>query len=293
LKNAPLRLSAVLCVILSGCGVIPPQVSVQDYGDANASSQEFGYVFRHRRSVLKIKYEGGNFKAEAAPYELNNKGEFLPLYKISGIEDIRANTQLKVSYLDNTKLIDKIDITTKDNLAETINKIGSVAAAVAPLVAGVVSQSDAATIAFKATVVDPADLIEMPGKWTQDETNPDYCVMLSDIQTEKGLKLETYIKNRANVKGVDFPVPSCSTAVLKIVQCNAKDTATAATMRVTFASTDTVTPIPLPSSGSLKMNSVCGASVTEADNQDRTDLKTYLTNLITQVNNIKAAFKKK
>lgn len=277
-------------ILLSGCGTVPPQVSYKTYAASSDGNSEFAYPFRHRRSLLRIKKENDTFKVEAAPSELDVNGEFSPLYMIRGIDDFRAGTQLKVTYLDNTKIPDKIDVTTKDNLADTINKIGDVISAAVPLVAGVVAAPTAAGVStFKDTVIDPGEIT--PEQWIRDEINVDYCLKISDISTEDGVAVTDYLTNRNGKKVVDFPVPSCTTAVVHIAQCKNQQAATR--VRVTFAAYNKVTPMPLPSSGSLKMNSVCGASVTEADKQDRSDLTTYLQTLMTNVNNIKAAAKKK
>src|SRR5690606_2893240 len=110
--------------------------------------------------------------------------------------DARSTTQLKISYLDNTKLPDKIDVTTKDNVADTINKIGKVAVALAPMIATGVSASGVAAAAptFRDTVLDPGEV--KAGEWVPDGMNPGSCLMLGDVSVEDGLSMTEYIKNR-------------------------------------------------------------------------------------------------
>jgi len=283
----------VVLSTLSGCGVVPPQVQYQEYvAGADARS---GFPMRHRRSILLVKFDPKQnaFTAEAAPYELDVGGtNYLPLFQIAGLDDWKATTQLKVTYLDNTKIVDTMELTTKDNVADTINKIGDVAAALAPVVGGLVAGGGpvAAANPFKDTTLDPA--AAKPGEWQPDEINSNLCMKLSGAATEQGMPFVDYMKTRQS-SARDFPVSSCVSAVLAIAKCDEpKRDDVAQKLRVVYASADRVTPIPLPSSGSVKMNSVCGAAVTEADKQDRRALSTYLTTLMDNVKKVEAAKKK-
>jgi hypothetical protein len=293
-----LSLAAAFLIVLSGCGVVPAKVVISDDKATVSESGAIGYPFRQRRSVILLKQDSMTkaFKAEVSPYELDGNGQYEKLHYIAGKDNFRSTTQLKISYLDNTKLIDQIELTTQDNIADTINKIGTVAEAVVPIVAGgVAGTSDADKVVFQDTVYDPG----LPGgeKWAFDLVNSGYCIRQQDIAVEAGLTIAEYVKNASANKYVgDFPVPSCVSATIEIAQCdvaNAQPRRVLASIRTVYASATNVTPLPLPSSGKIKMNSVCGASVTEADKQVRTDLTTYLTTLITNVNNVKAAAKKK
>jgi hypothetical protein len=287
---------AVTTIHLAGCGVIPPQVSYAPYAAEGDEAAKFGYPFRHRRSVILVRYDAKAqiFKAEASPYELDADGKYLPMYKLAGLVDWRATTQLKVSYLDNTKFPDTITTTTKDNVAETIQKVGSVVSALTPLIAGGVSEAKVAgVVVFNDTLIDPLEVKN--SKWFVDDVNPKYCMRLRDVSVEQGIAIDRFISTRTS-RSVDFPVPSCSTGLVEVAECPGGVATvkadSASSMRIVFADATTVTPMTLPATGSLKMNSVCGASITEADNQNRNDIATYLTTLITQVNNVKAAKKK-
>lgn len=293
-----LSLAAGLSIVLSGCGVVPSKIAISDDKAAVSESGAIGYPFRHRRSVILVKQDPKTkiFKAEVSPHELDGNGKYEKLYYFAGNDNFRSTTQLKISYLDNTKLIDQIELTTKDNIADTINKIGTVAAALAPIVAGgVAGTSDADKVIFQDTVYDPG--LSDGEKWAPDVVNSGYCIRQQNIAVEEGLTIAEYVKNTSANKYVgDFPVPSCVSATIDIAQCdgaNAQSPRVIASIRTVYASATNVTPMPLPSSGKMKMNSICGAIVTEADKQDRTELTTYLTTLITNVNNIKAAAKKK
>lgn len=279
---------------ISACGVVPPKVT---YGDlATAGDGPFGYPFRPRRSVLVVSYVAADkrFTAEPAPSELDAEGKWIPLFQVSGIDNWKSTTQLKVSYVPETKLVDEIKITTSDNIADTITKVGNVVAAVAPIIAGVVAASSVADkVNFEPTTFDPAWAGE---SWRQDEINPNYCLRLRNVAVEQGLPLSQYIAARKGVSTSDFPVASCATGTLEVARCPSGPTNVGAAnperVRVTFAASDRVTPIGLPSSGAMKMNAVCGAVVTEADKQDRRELTNYLTALIDAVKKIEAAKKK-
>ncbi len=296
------RLLAIACLILGlvGCGVVPSRVQYAEYPKeviAKAGSNVSGYQFRHRRSVIMLEYQDkeGAFKATAVPYELTVDGSYGPLYRIWGTDDWRSTTQLKVSYVDNTKFIDQLQVATKDNVADTISKIGKVAAAVVGLAASVVAApiKGAPEPKFHKTMVDPAQAgID---KWTGDPLNKGYCVRLKDVVCESSLSLQHYVSEGLGKWQGTFPVPACATGVVEIAeasQCDKADANIKASIRVTFAHASNVLPISLPSSGSLKMNSVCGASVTELDTQDRTEVLTYLSGVITQIQDISAAWKK-
>jgi len=183
-------------------------------------------------------------------------------------------------------------VTTKDNVADTINKIGDVAAALAPVLAGLVAGGGPAVAAtFKDTTLDPAAV--KPGEWHADEINANLCMRLSSTATEQGILFSDYMKARQSSTARDFPVSSCVSAVLAIAKCNDPNREDMAQkLRVVYASADRVTPLPLASSGTVKMNSVCGAAVTEGDKQDRRVLSTYLTTLIDNVKKVEAAKKK-
>lgn len=295
------RRSRVLCLVLctlglelTACGVVPPKVT---YGELAVSGNgPFGYPFRPRRSLLLVSYADveKSFRAQAAPSELDADGRWTPLLQVRGVDDWRSTTQLKVSYLPDTKLVDEIKVTTSDNIAETIAKIGEVLAAAAPIVAGLVAAAGPPQpIAFRPTTFDPAWAGET---WRQDGINPGYCLRLREVSVEQGLTLAQYMGARNGAASSDFPVASCVTGALEIAQCpsgpgsvQAEDPAR---VRVNFASADHVTPMRLPSTGAIKMNAVCGAVVTEADKQDRSELTAYLTALIEAVKKIEAQKKK-
>ena len=297
-----IRLLALGCLILgfAGCGVVPARVQYAEYPQvaiSTAAGNVSGYQFRHRRSVIMLEYldKEARFHATAVPYELTVGNSYSTLYRVWGADDYKSTTQLKVSYVDNTKFIDQLQVATKDNVADTISKIGQVAGAVVGLAAAVVSApvKGAPELKFNKTMVDPAQAgID---QWTRDPLNKGYCVRLKDVVCESSLPLQQYVADGLGKWQGTFPVPACATGVVEIAeasQCDKADANIKASIRVTFADASNVLPISLPSSGSLKMNSVCGASVTELDKQDRTDVLTYLTGAITQIQNISAAWKK-
>lgn len=285
-------LAALLMALgISGCGVVPARVSYAEV--ASDGSAPFGYPFRPRRSILVVSYSSADkrFVVEPAPTELDSSGAWVPLYQLSGVDNWRSTTQIKVTYLPETKIVDEMTFTTTDNVAETIAKIGDVLAAAVPVIASAVAGDVAGEkVAFQSTTFDPARAGET---WHQDEVNRNYCLRLRNVSVEQGLSLTAYFSSRKGGVSSDFPVASCATGVLEIAQCPLGPVGFVAAnpqrLRVNFASSDRVTPIGIPSSGAMKMNAVCGAVVTEADKQDRSDLTNYLTSLIDAVKKIEAA----
>jgi hypothetical protein len=291
-----IKLFALGCLILAfvGCGgVIPPKVQYAEYPklvSGTSASDASGYQFRHRRSVIKLEYEKdkGGLTACAVPYELNADGSYSTLYRVWGDDGFQSTTQLKVSYIDNTKFIDQLQVTTKDNINDAISKIGGFAAAAVPFVASVVAAKEE-VIKFNRTMVDPVQTgID---QWTKDPQNKDYCVRLKNVVSESTLSLKQYVADGLGKWQGAFPVPACATGVVEIAKpCD--DDNIVFSSRVTFADADKVLPVNLPSSGKVKMNSACGASVTEDDKQDRTAMLDYLNTAITQIQTVSTAWKK-
>jgi hypothetical protein len=236
------------------------------------------------------------FKATAVPYELTPAGPYNTLYRVWGADNwYRSTTQLKVTYVDNTKFIDTLQVTTKDNIADTISKIGEVAKAIVPLIATAVSKPEKVSeLKFNKTMVDPAQA--GVDQWTSDPLNKGYCVRLKDVVCESSLTLQQYVQDGLGKWQGAFPVPACATGLVEIAEassCNqVADANIKASISVKFADADKVLPVSLPSSGSLKMNSICGASVTEADKQERDKLLQVLSTTITQIQEVSAAWKK-
>src|SRR5450830_552171 len=150
------------CVMLtlacSGCGVVPAKVQYAEY--KASTTPDSGYPFRLRRSVLLITQDDPKkpFVVKVAPSELEASGEYSPMYWISGVDNLRSTTQLKITYLDNTKLPDTVQSTTQDNIADTINKVGSFAAAAIPAVASLTAGSAVVkALPFNATTLDPQE----------------------------------------------------------------------------------------------------------------------------------------
>jgi hypothetical protein len=284
----------VSLLAMSGCGVVPAKVTYREV-TADVDSP-FGFPFRPRRSMLLVSFENTDkkFTVESAPTELDPEGNWTGLLQVGGVDDWKSTTQLKMTYVPETKLIDEIKVTTTDNIADTITKVGNVIAAVAPVAAGVVaSTANASQIAFQPTTFDPT---WAGSGWRQDQINRNYCMRLSGLSIEQGLTLKQYLGSRKRAAR-DFPVASCATGVLEIAECPGGPAgfspANPDRVRVNFAASDQVTPIPLPSSGAVKMSAICGAVVTEADKQDRRELVNYLTSLMEAVKKIEEAKKKK
>jgi len=294
-------LSIVILGLVSCGGVIPARVQYAEYPKeaiSKADGDVGGYQFRHRRSVIMLEYDKdmAQFQARIAPYELKPDGSYSTLYRVWGIDNYRQTTQLKISYVDNTKFIDQLQVTTKDNLADTISKIGALGKAAVPLIAAatVSAPKEAPPIKFRKTMIDPAKVTI--GEWMEDPLNKGYCLRLRDIVSESSLSLQQYVANGIGQWQNTFPVPACNKGVVDIAEAplckQVADSNIKISLSVTYADANMVLPMSLPSSGSLKMNSVCGASVTEADKQDRADLLNDLNILATQVQDVSDAWKK-
>lgn len=293
-----MKLFAVGFLILGlvGCGVVPAKVQYAEYprtAIGTPANDASGYQFRHRRSAILLEYKSDGFQATPVPYELTPDGSYSTLYRVWGFDDYRSTTQLKVNYVENTKFIDQLQVTTKDNVADTISKIGGVLQAAVPLIASVVAAKEAPTKPFIKTMIDPART--GVHKWTKDPLNEGYCVRLKDVVSESPLSLQQYVTEGLGKWQGTFPVPACAMGVVEIAvasSCDEADANIKFSNLVKFADSDKVLPTGLPSSGLLKMSSVCGASVTEADKQDRNLLLTWLSNAISQIQGISAAWTK-
>jgi hypothetical protein len=240
--------------------------------------------------MLDWKKSSG-FNAIIVPYEATVDGSYSTLYRMWGADDYYSTTQLKVTYLDNTKFIDELKVTTKDNVADTMTKIGDVVKAAMPFLAAALVSSKDQEMTFNKTMVDPAQAgID---KWTKDPLNKDYCVRIKDVAVESSFSMQQYIAAGLDKWQNTFPVPACVTGIVEIASpCDNPDANIKGSIPVKFADADKVLPMALPSSGLLKMNSICGASVTEADQQDRTELLEYLSKAMTQIQEVSAAWKK-
>lgn len=295
-----MRFYLIGCLILglAGCnGLVPSKVQYAEYPKTaigKASSDESGYLFRQRRSVIMVSYNKNKetYEATAVPYELTADGSYNTLYRVWGNDDRSSTTRLKVSYIDNTRLIDTLEVTTKDNIADTISKIGEVAVAAVPLVAAVVKGPPPKEAEpFKTTMIDP-DLAGI-GQWTRDPNNKGYCVRIRDIVKESPLTLQQYVTDRLGKWQGTFPVTACDSGIVEVAwPCNDQSIKIQFSSRITFGDAHNVLPVSLPSSGILKMNSICGASVTEAEKQDRQDLLEYLQKTMKLANGVSAAWKK-
>lgn len=281
---------------------MPSRVSYTTYSSEEISKNVAapGYMFRNRRSILLISQDpkSSALKVEAAPYELTPDGKkYLPIYTVKSVDDARSTTQIKATYVANTQFLDQVQVTTKDNIADTINKIGTVAASLAPIIAASVAGTEVSPAAktFSPTTLDPADAKNRD--WQRDPINVTYCLRIQDVTTEQGLSMGDYLKNCTSKSPCSsLPISACSTGVVEVAPCANDKTVEEdkiTSIRVTFATDGVVVPVPLPSSGAVKMNAVCGASVTEADKEDRSNVLDYLNQVITNVNTVQAALKKK
>ncbi|WP_250455327.1 hypothetical protein [Caballeronia sp. ATUFL_M2_KS44] len=291
--------SLTFCLIISfaatGCGVVPPRVQYSEYTPNMDGQSANGdqLIFRLRRSVLLIKKSSTAFTFEASPYELTPDSKaFIKTYYMAGKDDLRSTTQLKITYLDSTKIPDTITVTTTDNLADTISKIGEVGQAIAPVAAAFVSGQQAVLPpTFNDTTLDPAEVADEA--IVPDPRNDGICLRVSNRVTEPGVSAKDYIDAAKAGARHDFPTPACVSAQVEVLQCRTDGTAPTvlASAHTTFASDQIVVPMLLPSTGSLKMNTVCGANVTPADKEDRYQVLTYLQNLMKSVSSVQSAVK--
>ena len=298
--SSKLLLGCCLAIISSGCGVVPSKVSYATYtplqtakGSTNHAPR---YPFRLRRSVLLIRInDEDKLTVVASPWELGADGQYSPLYSMQGTDNFRSTTQVKMSYIDNTKFIDELTVTTKNNVADTISNVGALIKAVVPVAATLISGAAEKTIKFRPTMVDPAGTT--PNVWFKDPLNSNLCIRLRAPVVESALTIEDYFM--AQEAQTSFPVPACATATLDLAivddtdRCEPQPLASASvtTTQTTYAHHANVLPMPLPSTGSLKMHAVCGASVTEVGPQDRFQLLSNLTSIVSQAKEIHAAWK--
>jgi hypothetical protein len=212
-----ISLTCIGATVLGACGVVPSKVVYDKYGDAtkstSLSSSSPAYFFRHRRSTLLVRSDDeGKLTVIASPTEMTPDGLYAPLYRIQGIDNFKSTTQLKVSYIDNTKFVDELTVTTKDNVADTIAKVGSLVKAVIPVAASFVSGGEVQLAKIKPTVVDPA-IITGTG-WFKDPVNKNLCIRVRGTAVESTETLEQFLNSSGPQHS--FPVPACATSVVDL-----------------------------------------------------------------------------
>jgi hypothetical protein len=284
--------------VLAGCGAIPPRVAYSTYSDQAAATatadQKRSYFFRHRRSVLVVSVDSeGLFEVKAAPFELTQDNNYMPLYEIVGADDLRATTQINLTYLDNTKVVHEIQVSTKDNIADMIVRLGEVVKGALPFFAS--GQAPVAKAGkFNPTRIDP--MSPDVSQWRRDPINESACLRLRDSTVESQMTIDGFIASAAHSWVRTFPVPACATGIVDIAtKCssNLQDTKPEVSIRVTYAHPRNVLPMPLPSTGSMKMHSVCGASVAASDKQDRTDVLDYVRSALKAATEVQSALDSK
>jgi hypothetical protein len=288
---------ASAALVVEGCGAVPARVTYSPYSDQGGASptadQGKSYVFRHRRSVLLVQRDSeGRYQVAPAPFELAADGSYMPLYEIMGADDFYATTQLKLSYADNTKFVDELQVSTKDNVADTIVKLTDIAKNAIPVFAA--GETSVSRVAFKQTKIDP--MADDVGQWHEDSLNDGLCLRLRAITVESHATLDGFVAAAKSKWVRTFPVPACATGIVDIAsKCapNQQETKAEDTIRVVYAHHQNVVLVPLPSSGSLKMHTVCGASVTASDKQDRTDVLDYVRNALKAANDVQSAIDSK
>lgn len=283
------KVLSVTCIlgILAACGTVPPRVyyaAAPSTPEADVKSS--GHAFRIRRSLLKLEPKTvGNEKTvevTAVPSELDENGNYLPLYRLTGIDDWRSTTALQVTYIANTKFIDTIGVKTTDNVQKTIQSVSGVLQTGISLAAraGVVPRKQVIA-AFQKAVIDPAS---PKSNWTVLPNNPGIWYKLSTVSESKVTATE-FFNAAASERGRVVPIAACSMANLELGFAPLSndsvgkplgearplgDVVPGPSLQVTYADSKYVIPIVLPSSGSMKMHTICGADTTEDGKADRT-----------------------
>lgn len=281
------KVLSVTCIlgILTACSTVPPRVyyaAAPSTPEADVKSS--GHAFRIRRSLLKLEPKTvGNEKTvevTAVPSELDENGNYLPLYRLTGIDDWRSTTALQVTYIVNTKFIDIIGVKTTDNVQKTIQSVSGVLQAGISLAATARAKQQAIA-AFQKAVIDPAS---PKSDWTVLPNNPGIWYKLSTVSESKVTATE-FFNASASERGRVVPIAACSMANLELGFAPFSDDSVGKSLeeaqpqgdvvpglslQVTYADSKYVIPIVIPSSGSMKMHTICGADTSEDGKADRT-----------------------
>jgi hypothetical protein len=172
---------------------------------------------------------------------------------------------LNLSRYKNTDIVYGIGVKVENQVPTRIGQIAGVAAAVAPLLAAAPSPDQgnrAVPSPLRPFVVRVGDrsmegfqaIANVPGwgyrlTWEADPAN---TVTFADFQ-----------KYVANKTVHFFPVSACIPVVLTIAQETNGNWATQATLRLTVTSPAFIRPYPLPTTGTVTLNSICGASTVD------------------------------
>ena len=289
------KVLSVTCIlgILAACGTVPPRVhyaAAPSTPEADVKSP--GHAFWIPRSLLLLEpgtvENEKTVKVTAVPSELDENGNYLPLYHLTGIDDWRSTTALQVTYIANTKFIDTIGVKTTDNVQKTIQSVSGVlqagisfAAAAGSMPSDRVGAKKQAIKAFQRAVIDPAS---PKSNWTVLPNNPGIWYKLSTVSESKVTATE-FFNAAASERGRVVPIAACSMANLELGFAPFSDNSVGKpleearplgdvvpgpSLQVTYADSKYVIPIVLPSSGSMKMHTICGADTTEDGKADRT-----------------------
>lgn len=216
-------------------------------------------------------------------------------YAIKPHESMWKETNVSVSFVDNTKLIKSIGTSFKDKRIEVIEKAGSIITSIIPLV-GILSTGPVVEEELKLPVV--IDLSEISDKssssWSRIPGHNQwwYKLNLKDLPESVSNSSDFFKANfEKNMRAMVYS--SCQDAGLLITSSKEKPESNVdnfVTFKIRIANPNYIDTINFPVKGRIAMHSICGADIKTEDSDDISNLAVTEA-LIKQIAAIKKAQK--
>lgn len=304
-----IRATAILgsfsaAILAAGCSTTSPGVTYYDVSTPQKTKAAKGVsdVFALDKAKLKITFPAGS-KSKSPASSTNTAGnnaiqtdadskeekeapktqvkvdlEILEdsRYRIGigGANDYRKTTTVNIEKRENTDMVKSVGVATTENLKNTITKFGTLLAAILPLSA----REDCKKIDLEIDTQGKAEVInEVAGNCATYTIGalPSDAIKYSEIPW--------------GTEVTHFYYAACRTIEVKLTAVGATDE----TLKFKMPDPYFVQAVQIPFKGSIRKHSTCGVStITEATASPTASIEA-LTELITQINAIKAAGDKK
>lgn len=273
----------IICsIFIIGCATVPT-VKYESYNNVKSNPDKEGKAkFYLTKTMIMIdKDEQGKFTAKALPVE-----DTTSLYAILPSDRALIENHFKISYIDNTRILQSIGTSVEDNRIKIIETIGATGVALAKIgIFGLKVKPEPAV--FKPAVIDVEDYKEQcPNNeecWQNLLPNKDfkYKIIFSDKPKDSVEKSEFFDNKKTSV----LPYSACKDATLTVKSATEKYVFSLKT-----ADPNLVQTIKFPSKGTITMHTSCGINVTDEKSESE-DAFSIIASLIKQAQAIKEAQK--
>lgn len=300
--GAKMLAGATVALAMAACGTVPARVTIsKDLPNPSTLIVEAPIQFQLRQSRITVhRIDGSGKKANAepdgktadhshkacleaaargvvplgaiaGPVGFDTKGEQLPIYTMTGSDDLLSTTDLTVSYIPETKLVSKIGINVTDNLTTTITEMGTVVAAALPLFTALATASpkQAKSLEEVACGVTTAMINPYERDWqplNDGKGEPTGLIYNVELISDKGaVERDFFFATRKTASKV-VPVTACATANITLALSKGGDKPDTKARRFVLsaqvADERLVVPFNLPSKGAIELGPVCGGNIT-------------------------------